>query len=97
MFSLGQQAKPRLVATPSMRCPECVGLRTELEQALREVAHLKRELAGRPAVTKNPGITVTGAGGISVTGRKRGRPPKGNAISGAERARRARAKRNARA
>jgi hypothetical protein len=29
------------------RCPECVGLRTELEQALREVAHLKRELAGR--------------------------------------------------
>jgi hypothetical protein len=65
-----------------------VGLRTELEQALREVAHLKRELA-KPRVTEN----VTGNTGISVTGRKRGRPPKGEALSGAERLRRLRAKR----
>lgn len=83
----GRQPKPRFIETPSMRCPECVGLRTELEQALREVAHLKRELAGRPAETKIPGITV------SVSGGKRGRPKKGNALSGTERLRLFRTKR----
>jgi len=89
-------------APPSRRI---AALEAEIEQLQAEIKALKRELAGRPAVTKNPEIVaprlgpvdgvVSRGGAISVTGRKRGRPPKGEALSGADRLRRFRAKRKA--
>ena len=102
----GRQPKPRLVGgvvAPSTRCPECVGLRTELEQSKREVEQLVADvkqlrLALEAAhkrlarVTENQAGTVTGNRAITVTERKRGRPKTGKALSGAERIRQLRAK-----